>query len=642
MLNERQLNIPTTPLIDRSQCRSTPRALTVKPPPASKPRFRNQTEDDISVQSLSQAGDQSIDTADDPFLIPALKPRKDSESPKSHVQNLPPEILEGIFGHVVGHLGSTSSDLSGSHNNVRNWNAIMRHPRRKNVADLALVSNTWRRLIQERVYRHSKTALSSSSKPELTNTGKVKIQGTRAALEECRDWFLKHRHLQAYVRHFEILVPIWEMRPGQTQQRLTMDPLPQPDGHFSLFHAFQGLAINANRTEDGQPAPTAFQLASKNATIDEIFGYSKVLFPYLCALTIEGGHCKRPPKVRYFREANIISAPQDLKSEVAIPSVVNTIDSRVITPSMSTFPQEGPQFNSPIRHQPQPFAPQLLQQNTEPQLPQLSNTRTLILKGAWNMIRSSTDFSTFATALPSFREFHCTYHKPKTGAYRAICDSLAREFPPTVTSLNLCLEGLYTKNASSLKKWRKLYPTHHICRNLGAVAPQLESLTYTGRVCGAIFSSAIKAAEKTRGSCTRLKSIDIVVNNVCRDPTTNNDGTGMYNFAFIQAFEALVVQGVRALQTYTSVKSLRIRFIDLDSPAPQLNPMFHLEGNRAWGLWSEEILSLLREARPEVKFLGWPGKVIDGGEELMERDTTGLRRSVGVEYYKAMAQVGSF
>lgn len=622
MLNERPLNTPTTPLIDRCQCRSTPRALTAKPPPASKPRFRNQTEDDISVQSLSQAGDQSIDTTDDPFLIPASKPHKDSEPPKSHVTELPPEILEGVFGHVVGHLGSTSSDLSGSRHNVRNWNAIMRHPRRKKVADLALVSETWRRLIQERVYRH------------------IKIQGTRAALEECGEWFLKKTHLQGYVRHFEILVPIWEMRPGQPQPRLMVDP--HANGQLNLFQAFQGLTINANRTEDGQTAPTAFQLASKNATMDEIFGYAHVLFPYLCALTIEGGHCKRPPKVRYYREANIINVLQNLRSRIPLSPGVGTIGSKIIAPSMPAFLQENIQINLPILHQPQPCVPPLSQQIVEPQLPQLPTTKTLILKGAWNMVRSSADFFTIATALPSLREFHCTYHKPKTGAYRAICDSLAYNFPPTITSLNLCLEGLYTKNTSSLKKWRKLYPTHHICRNLGAVAPQLESLTYTGRVCGAIFSTAVKAAEQTRGSCTRLKSIDIVVNNVCRDLTSNNDGTGMHNFAFIQAFEALVVQGVRALQTYTSVKNMRIRFIDLDSPAPQLNPMFHLEGNRAWGLWSEEILSLLREARPDVRFLGWPGKLMDGGEEVMERDATGLRRSIGVEYYKAMAQAGSF
>ena len=160
MLNERALNLPTTPLIDRCQCKSTPHALTVKPPTASKPRIKNQTEDDISVQSLTQTDDRSIDTVDDPFLIPALKPRKDSVLSKPHIQDLPPEILEAIFGHVVGHLSSTLSDPSVPRNNVRNWNAIMRHPRRKNVADLALVSDTWRRLIQERVYRHSKVTSS--------------------------------------------------------------------------------------------------------------------------------------------------------------------------------------------------------------------------------------------------------------------------------------------------------------------------------------------------------------------------------------------------------------------------------------------------------------------------------------------------
>ena len=467
---------------------------------------------------------------------------------------------------------------------------------------------------------------------------KVKIQGTRAALEDCAIWFLRNPHLQVYVRHFEVLVPIWEMRVGQPQQQSILDC--QPDERFSLFHSFQGLAINAHRA-DGQPAPTAFQLASTNATLDEIFGCAQTLFPWLCALTIEGGHCKRPPKVRYFHEASTINALQTMRSVVTIPAGFASVASKIITPPIPAFLRESVHSNLPVIHQPQPLAPQLSQKTLVPQLPRLKEPKILILKGAWNTIRSSNDFSTLTNAMPSIREFHCTYHKPKTDAYRAICDSLANDFPATVTSLNLCLEGLYTKNASSLKKWRKLYPAHHICRNIGAIAPQLESLTYSGRVCGAIFSSAIKAAEQTRCSCTRLKSIDIVVNNVCRDLKTNNDGTGMYNFEFIQSFEGLVMQGIRLLQTYTSVKSMRIRFIDLDSPAPQLNPTFHLEGNRAWGIWSEDILSLLREARPDVRFLGWPGKLIHGGEGL-ERDATGLKRSVGIEYYKAISQAGSF
>lgn len=430
------------------------------------------------------------------------------------------------------------------------------------------------------------------------------------------------------------------MKVKQPQPRVAGDT--RTDEQSVLLYSVQELAINANRMEGGPPAATAFQLASKNATIDEIFGCAQTLFPCLCALTIEGGHCKRPPKVRYFREANLTNALQTRRSVVNISSGFGTVEPKILKPSMPTVLQENDQSNLPVLHQPQPLAPQSFKRLVEPQLPRLLDTKTLILKGTWNTVRSSADFSILATAMPSIREFHCTYHKPKTGAYRAICDSLAYDFPPTITSVNLCLEGLYTKNSSSLKKWRKLYPNHHICRNLGAVAPQLESLTYSGRVCGAIFSSAIQAAEETRGSCTRLKSIDIVVNNLCRDTATHNDGTGMYNFAFIQGFETLVLQGMRLLQTYTAVKNMRIRFIDLDSPAPQLNPTFHLEGDQAWGLWSEDILSLLREARPDVRFLGWPGKMTHEGEVVVQKHANGLRRSVGVEYYKAIAHVGSF
>ena len=157
--NDPSFSTPTTP-IPRSQTKSTPRALTVKPPPV-RSRAKNQTEDDISVQPQSRPDDQISDTLDDPFLVPAPQPRESSPCPKSHLENLPPEILEGIVGHVVGHLGSTMSDPSGSQHVIRNWNAIMRHPRRKKVADLALVSHTWRRLIQERIYRHSKLSLMS-------------------------------------------------------------------------------------------------------------------------------------------------------------------------------------------------------------------------------------------------------------------------------------------------------------------------------------------------------------------------------------------------------------------------------------------------------------------------------------------------
>lgn len=156
--NDRSLTVPTTP-VSRSLSKSSPRALTVRPPPLRE-RARNQTEDDISVQPHSQADDQSVEP-DDPFFIPvpAAAPSEPWQCPKSKLDDLPLEILEGIIGHVVGHLGSTISDSSDSLHTMRNWNAVMRHPRRKKVADLALVSSNWRKLIQERVYRHSEILL---------------------------------------------------------------------------------------------------------------------------------------------------------------------------------------------------------------------------------------------------------------------------------------------------------------------------------------------------------------------------------------------------------------------------------------------------------------------------------------------------
>ncbi|CRK39608.1 hypothetical protein BN1723_015543 [Verticillium longisporum] len=70
-----------------------------------------------------------------------------------------------------------------------------------------------------------------------------------------------------------------------------------------------------------------------------------------------------------------------------------------------------------------------------------------------------------------------------------------------------------------------------------------------------------------------LKSIDITVKNCCRPvPVFHESGSGIQDTGFIDAFELLVVQGIRALQKLRSVDYLRIRFVDLDSLLPPLNP----------------------------------------------------------------------
>ena len=333
----------------------------------------------------------------------------------------------------------------------------------------------------------------------------------------------------------------------------------------------------------------AYQLASHNATLDEIFSCVRGLFPQACILTIEGGHCKKPPMVHHFR------------------SIKN--------------------YLSPLA------------------LPTLPNIRTLVLKGAWNIIREEPHFKTISTALPNLREWHCTYAKPKVKAYQTICNVL-RNLPSNLTHVNICLEGFYTKETtSSPAKWRLMYPEHHLCRDLGRVLPQLEALTFTGRICTSFFTTAMKITERGRGK-PRLRSLDLVVKNCCRDPTAWNDGTGIHNWSFIKAFESLVVAAVQSLQTFLELQFLRIRFIDLDSPCPLLNPYFLLQNNRCTGIWNDEILLLLSQGRPKARFaqlsedLGCSGSAKEGRPSA--NDWPRQRpKSIKVSSYAALADLGT-
>ena len=304
-------------------------------------------------------------------------------------------------------------------------------------------------------------------------------------------------------------------------------------------------AVNTVSRQEQENLNQAYQLASNNATLEEIFHFVEVLFPFACILTLEGGHCKKPPLIQHFRQPH------------------------------SAYPQQT--------------------------LAILKNIRTLVLKGAWNIMRDSWHFDIMAAALPCLREWHCTYAKPKTNAYRTICTVL-RHFPPTLTHLNICLEGFYSKDTPSAAKMRQLQLEHHLCRDLGAIVPQLEALTFTGRICACLFDTASRASQHTRKS--RLRSVDLIVKNCCRDPSSAswNDGTGIRNWDFIQAFTSLTLSAVNSLRLFSDLSFLRIRFIDLDSPYPLLNPYFQLQNNMCSGIWTEQILENLNKARPTALF----------------------------------------
>jgi hypothetical protein len=76
------------------------------------------------------------------------------------LQQIPEEIQQSILDILVGTLRPTSSLKKGQNNpGMRNWSAAMRHPRGKNVSNLSVVSVAWRRMIQERLYRHSERSV---------------------------------------------------------------------------------------------------------------------------------------------------------------------------------------------------------------------------------------------------------------------------------------------------------------------------------------------------------------------------------------------------------------------------------------------------------------------------------------------------
>lgn len=123
--------------------------------PLAKSRLKHRPEDDISVHPSSQA---ESTLTEDSAVRPATNTFKQAKAPRTTLNDLPPEIQDAIIGHLSGSLHSAASGGQFETHGVRNWNMVMRHPRRKQLSDLALVTEVWRGLVQQRLYRHSKPA----------------------------------------------------------------------------------------------------------------------------------------------------------------------------------------------------------------------------------------------------------------------------------------------------------------------------------------------------------------------------------------------------------------------------------------------------------------------------------------------------
>lgn len=142
---------PSLGITDRHAKTSTA-PPTGSPTLAPKTGYRHRPEDDILVQPLTQSNYPEAPRAINPPVLPPLASTS-ANAPTTRLNDLPIEIHNTILDYLAGSMGSLSS--SSSRCTRRDWSKSCRHPRRKQLSDLALVSRTWRQLLQERLYRHS-------------------------------------------------------------------------------------------------------------------------------------------------------------------------------------------------------------------------------------------------------------------------------------------------------------------------------------------------------------------------------------------------------------------------------------------------------------------------------------------------------
>ena len=260
-------------------------------------------------------------------------------------------------------------------------------------------------------------------------------------------------------------------------------------------------------------ASATYALPTDNATLEEVFYLVSTALPEIRVMTLEGGERKKAPHVRF------------------------------------TFPTRA----------------------SEPRtLPTIPSVQTLIVKGQWNVIRCSRDWEAISHALPNLEEWHGTYAKPKSKSYISLAGIL-EVLDPKITKLNLCLECDYRREMTCPPYYLKVCDQLHWCEKMAKAASTLEHLSYTGRVCHGFFDALAKYSDPRK---TRLKTIDLTVKNCCRrNAQWNESGSGITDVHFINAFEQLVLGGIRSLERLKSVELLRIRYIDLGKSLHTIQPL---------------------------------------------------------------------
>ncbi|KJZ78132.1 hypothetical protein HIM_02170 [Hirsutella minnesotensis 3608] len=425
-------------------------------------------------------------------------------------EELPMEVHEAIVDHLFGFcISPTSSSAMRISSLTKSWSSALRHSRRRELANLALVNRRWTFLIQQRLYRH------------------IKLKATVESIEDAVMHLACRQHLARHVKHIEVWFPVFQPMYGPLA---TSNSLALPTVTTS------GLT---NAT---------YVLPENNCTLDEVFRFVSLVLPEVQVLTLEGGERRKAPKVVHSNDR-------------------------------AQFPTCATPLLSPIE-----------------------SVRTLVTRGQWNLMRDHCDFSHVLHAMPNLEEWQGSYSKPKSKSYISLSEYLPF-LPMHVTRLGMCMENDYRREAITPSFYYKVATKTHICARLGQVLPRLEHFSFTGRVCHKLFDLASRMSDPLN---SRLRSIDLTVKNCCPslDSNTNypGSGSGIHEMGFIESFEKLVISAIRFLEKHKGLQYLRIRFVDLDSLLPPLNPYFLLKQQKCTGVWSDAIVTEMARVRPEVSF----------------------------------------
>ncbi|KAB5578234.1 hypothetical protein GE09DRAFT_544705 [Coniochaeta sp. 2T2.1] len=463
-----------------------------------------------------------------------------AEPTRLSLNDLPAEIHECILDHLFGFRVSTTSKSS-----IVRWGTALRHSRRKELSELALVSPVWRTLIQERLYRH------------------LKIKATTESLNDLLNWFVGHDHLRPYVKHVELWFPVFEPKYSlQTLANLNTLPTVTVDGLTQ----------------------TTYTLPADNCSLMDAFQTIGVMLPDVCVLTLEGGERKKAPKVRLtsayseiWMSNGLLYVPKLLSVRTLITKgqwnlIRSDKDFDVIMSSLPNL-QEWHGFYS------KPKSKSYLTMATIlPKLPTNLTNLELNIEGDY---RRELNFPSYFLKVSNKLHFckmladaaPALEHLSYTGRVcRVFFDLVAAHTDPRTTKLKTI--DLTVKNC---------------CRHVTHWNESGSGITDMNfiRAYESLVIAGIRSLTKLKAlQYLRIRFVDL--------------GMSSFPLSFPYTFPPFTIH------PFLRTAIRRIVFSPLltptDSPIPQLNPFFTLHKRVAQGVWSDDIVQELNRARPGAKF----------------------------------------